>query len=278
MADNLGYTEGSGKLIKTDEGGSSGAHMSVIKQAYSADGVETLITADADGLKVQLGKTITVPTSPLAGQVWPVSDNGGALSVDDSGGSLTVDAPAGTPVFVRLSSGSAAVDTIPISDAAGSLTVDGGVTAAQGAPAAVSSGWPAKITDGVDTVGISTVGATKALKVDVVQSVLTPKTRVTKSVTLVASETGTTIWDPTAGYKFVITDVIIAMAEAGRLTIFDSTNSAANLVFDGVLYGSVLHLNFQQWPWRSAAADNILKATTDADAEATITVNGYEEV
>jgi hypothetical protein len=37
-------------------------------------------------------------------------------------------------------------------------------------------------------------------------------------------------------------------------------------------------LNFQQRPWKAAAADNILKATTDADAEATITVHGYEEL
>jgi len=278
MADNLGYTEGSGKLIKTDEGGVSGAHMSVVKLAYSGDGVETPVLADADGLKVQIGKTITIPTSPLAGQVWPVSDNGGNLSVDDAGGTLTVDAPAATPVAVRLSTGAAFIDTIPISDAAGSLTVDGGVTAAQGAPIAVASAWPIKVSDGSSTVGISTVGAVKALKVDVVQQASAPQTRVTKSVTLAASETGTTLWDPTTGYKFVITDVIIVMAESGRLTLFDGTNSAANLVFDGVLYGAMYHLNFQARPWKSAAIDNILKATTDADAEATITVHGYEEL
>ena len=278
MAANLGYTEGSGKLIATDEGGSSSAHSSKVKLGYSAAGVETMVTADADGLKVQIGKSITLPTSPLAGQVWPVSDNGGNLSVDDAGGTLTVDAPAGTPVAVRLSTGSAFIDTIPVSDGAGSLTVDGGVTAAQGAPAAAANAWPVKIGDGTDAVGISTVGSVKALKVDVVQTSAAPQTRVTKSVTLGVSETGTTIWDPTTGYKFLITDIIIAMAEAGRLTIFDSTNAAANLVFDGVLYGSVLHLNFQQRPWKAAAADNILKATTDADAEATITVHGYEEL
>jgi hypothetical protein len=41
----------------------------------------------------------------------------------------------------------------------------------QGSAAALSDAWPVKISDGVDFVGISTVGGTKAIKVDVVQSV-----------------------------------------------------------------------------------------------------------
>ena len=53
-------------------------------------------------------------TVPVSGTVtanagtgpWPVTDNGG---------SLTVDAPVGTPVFVRLSDGSAAIATLPVS-------------------------------------------------------------------------------------------------------------------------------------------------------------------
>ena len=37
------------------------------------------------------------------------------VHVDDNSGSLTVDAPVGTPVFVRLSDGSAAISTLPVS-------------------------------------------------------------------------------------------------------------------------------------------------------------------
>jgi len=286
MADNLGYTPGSGKNITTDEIASDGSHCQLVKVAYSAGGDRTPVTADADGLEVQIGKSITIVTSPLAGQAWPVTDNGGLLSIDDGAGSITVDAPAATPVAVRLSSGAAFVDAIPVTDnggllsiddGAGSLTVDGAVTASQGTPAAVASGWPAKITDGTDTVGISTVGAAKALKVDVVKTAAAVETRVTKSVTLAAAATGTTLWDPDAGKRFVITDLIIAMAESGRVTVFDGADSAANRVFDGVLYGAGWHFNFQARPWKAAAIDTILKATTDADAEATITVHGYEE-
>jgi hypothetical protein len=294
VADNLGYTPGSGASIKTDQGGVSGAHMSVVKLAHSADGSETLITADGDGLEVQIGKSIDLTVEPKAATAFPVTDNGGNLSVDDGAGSLTVDAPASAPVAVRLSSGAAFVDAVPVTDNAstlsvddggGAITVDGAVTAAQGAPVAVASAWPTKISDGSDTVGISTVGSEKALKVDVVNPETAPiavspvrpaETRLTKSVTLGAAETGTTIWDPAAGKKFVVTDVIIAVAESGRLTLFDGTDSAANRLFDGMLYGAIWHLNFQARPWASSTADNILKATTDADAEATVTVHGYE--
>ena len=49
-------------------------------------------------------------------------------------------------------------------------TVVGTVTSNQGTPIAAASSWPVKISDGVDTVGISTVAGAKALKVDVVQT------------------------------------------------------------------------------------------------------------
>jgi hypothetical protein len=46
---------------------------------------------------------------------WTVTGTGGTFPVTDSGGSLTVDAPVGTPVFVRLSDGSSAISTLPVS-------------------------------------------------------------------------------------------------------------------------------------------------------------------
>jgi hypothetical protein len=41
--------------------------------------------------------------------------NANPMPVGDAGGTLTVDAPVGTPVFVRLSDGSAAIATLPVS-------------------------------------------------------------------------------------------------------------------------------------------------------------------
>src|SRR5436305_11759393 len=50
------------------------------------------------------------------------------LPVGDAGGSLTVDAPVGTPVFVRLSDGSSAIATLPVS--AASLPLPSGAATA----------------------------------------------------------------------------------------------------------------------------------------------------
>lgn len=288
MADNIAVTPGSGANLKTDQGSSTSAHMQVVKLAESTDGGETLLPADSTyGLAVEIKKSITVATSPLAGQAWPVTDNGGNLSVDDGAGSLTVDAPAATPVAVRLSTGSAFIDTIPISDASGSITVDGTATVTQGTAAAIASAWPVKLTDGTSSVTVSTnaLGVTLRDSSGTAHSESNPilvspvrplQTRVTKSVTLAASETGTTVWDPTTGTKFILTDLIISMSESGRITVFDQTNSAANIVFDGELYGWGIHLNFQARPWASSTIDNILKATTDSAAACTITATGYE--
>jgi hypothetical protein len=44
-----------------------------------------------------------------------VTGAGGTFPVTDSGGTLTVDAPVGTPVFVRLSDGTNAIATLPVS-------------------------------------------------------------------------------------------------------------------------------------------------------------------
>lgn len=46
---------------------------------------------------------------------WTVTGAGGTFPITDSGGSITVDAPVGTPAFVRLSDGTAAITTLPVS-------------------------------------------------------------------------------------------------------------------------------------------------------------------
>jgi plasmid maintenance system antidote protein VapI len=126
-------------------------------------GGDTLRDKDRAGIKTPI---IAVDLNPAGAETlmsgaMPVTDNGGTLSVDDgagsltvdgtvtanagtgpfpvsdNAGSLTVDAPVGTPVFTRLSDGTAALTTtggrlsvdasgvaVPITDNAGSLTVD----------------------------------------------------------------------------------------------------------------------------------------------------------
>jgi len=81
MADNVAITAGSGTTIRTKD------HSAVETQIVALD----LNPAGAESLMA------------------------GAMPVTDNSGSLTVDAPVGTPVFVRLSDGSAAIATLPVS-------------------------------------------------------------------------------------------------------------------------------------------------------------------
>jgi hypothetical protein len=79
-------------------------------------------SASTDVITVQGIASMTALKVDGSAVTQPVSDGGGNLSVDDGAGSLTVDAPVGTPVFVRLSDGSSAISTLPVSMAAGATT------------------------------------------------------------------------------------------------------------------------------------------------------------
>jgi len=95
-------------------------------------------------------------------RVTIASDSTGVVSVDDNGNSLTVDAPVGTPAFVRLSDGAAAITTLPVS-IAGSLTVGlptGASTAAK-QPAIGTAG-----TASADVLTIQGIASMTALLVD----------------------------------------------------------------------------------------------------------------
>lgn len=101
MADNVVAAAGSGgSTFATDD--ISGVHYPLSKLAFGALDTATLVSTAA-GLPVQQQGTFTVTGS------------GGSFPVTDSAGSLTVDAPVGTPVFVRLSDGTAAITTLPVS-------------------------------------------------------------------------------------------------------------------------------------------------------------------
>lgn len=369
--DNVPITGGSGFSIATDD--VSGIQYQRVKLDVGADGVsKPVFQGGTDGLPVDVlsGPATGLVVKPLAGQVFPVNDNGGAISVDDNGASLTVDAAVTAPVFVRLSDGANPIATLPVS---------GSITALQGTPAAAASAWPTKISDGTDTVGISTVSADKALKVDVIQSVgvvlpadeaaftaattkvqpiggvyndslgdpssgqlgglrMTQKralhisvrkadgtelgvtaapfiidpvgttkqpvklfddggtafsdasplavqlsakgrTRVTKSVSLTASQTGVTLWAPASGKRFNLISVELNISVVGDLEVFDHTSAAGNRLFNTLAAG--LPIGRHRWyfgsaPWVSAAVDQILKYTSGTGLVAIMTLHGFE--
>ena len=154
MADTLTTTTTvstipSGSIIATDDAGAAG-HVQVVKLALSADGSATAITADANGLEVQGAGVAGTP----AGGVVTVQGvaSGTVLPVGDGAGTLTVDAPVGTPVYVRLSDGAAAIATLPVS--AASLPLPSGaatLTEQQTQTTALQLIDDAVYTDGVGT-------------------------------------------------------------------------------------------------------------------------------
>jgi hypothetical protein len=101
--------DASGNIGVTDAGG-----------ALTVDGT---VTVQDGGGAITVDGTVTADagTGP-----WPVTDNGGNLSIDDGGNSITVD-DGGAALTVD---GTVAVSgTVAVTDNSGSLTVDGAVTA-----------------------------------------------------------------------------------------------------------------------------------------------------
>jgi hypothetical protein len=58
---------------------------------------------------------LIISSGAEGGRTGVLVDSTNPLPVSDAGSSLTVDAPVGTPVFVRLSDGSAPITTLPVS-------------------------------------------------------------------------------------------------------------------------------------------------------------------
>lgn len=130
MADGIDITAGSGTTILTDDTGASG-HAQVVKLAYSANASATLITADADGLLVNLGANndVTV-TGTITANLAAGSNNVGDVDV------LSVPAPlsttgngtAATALRVSLANDSTGIVALTTSSAAiGKLAANSGV-------------------------------------------------------------------------------------------------------------------------------------------------------
>lgn len=144
-------------------------------------------------------KTGQLPAALVGGRL-DVNIGAGTVTVQDGAGSITVDSaqlpaalvggrldvvvgaalPTGTNIIglaklvdtagVNVAAVSAA-NALKVDGSATTQPVSGTVTANQGTAAVVGNAWPVKVSDGTDTVGISTVGGNKALKIDVVQDV-----------------------------------------------------------------------------------------------------------
>jgi len=99
---------------------------------------------------------------------------------------------------------------------------------------------------------------------------------VKKTVDFTASQTAQTIWDPTTGTKFVITDWVISASAAGTITVFDSTDTTGNRVCKLNIAANGGACKRYKKDFESALLNNVLKYTTGTIMTGSITVSGYE--
>lgn len=182
MADNTTLNTGTGgDTIATDD--IAGVKYPRSKIVIGADGTNDGDVSSSNPLPVSLA---SVPSHNVtnAGTFAVQASQTGTWAVTDGSGSLTVDAPVGTPVFVRLSDGAAAITALPITDNSGSLTVDNAGTFAVQVSSALPAGTNAigKLAEnsGV-TIGAVEIAAAQTLATVTTVSTLTTCTTLTGS-------------------------------------------------------------------------------------------------
>lgn len=125
MADNVQFqsaqlaTPASGTQVSTDEAASG--HIQRVKLAYSADGVDTHVQADANGLLVNLGTREDEVQNNIQGTDVGITTKSVVFGLNSGGG--------GSYEPVKVTPSGAL--TVEIDDGGGSITVDGTVAATQ---------------------------------------------------------------------------------------------------------------------------------------------------
>lgn len=208
MADTgVGITPGSGADIAVNVVGS--LKLQRVKIDMGGDGLSVPLVGDATyGIPVDIKRFpagAVLVNNPTAANL-KVDPSGVTSPISDAGGSLTVDAPAGTPVAVRLSTGSAFIDTIPVT---------GTVTSNQGTPASAANRWKVGISDGTTEATVDS--GTGALKVYIAGGSTGGGTSLADKAAFVD---GTGLATPIAGvYNDSATDPSAAHAAALRMTV-----------------------------------------------------------
>lgn len=201
MANNIPITAGSGTVIATDD--VSGVHFQYVKLAFGADDTATLVTSAV------------------------------GLPVSDAGGSFTVDAPVGTPAFVRLSDGTAAITTLPVSLASvpSHAITNAGVFAVQSAAAgdvahgATNSGNPLQagyeaIAHGANPTAVTAGQRTKgyANRAGVPFTICGHPNIITSRTQFTAAQTDVSLVGTiAAGTKVVLTSIMVSLDNASTV-------------------------------------------------------------
>lgn len=241
------------------------------------------LQVDANGrLKVEAFSGETLPVSMTSTTVTgtvAVTQSGtwDEVGINDSGNSITVDAPVGTPAFVRLSDGAAAITTLPVSLAsvpshavtnAGTFAtqVDGSaLTALQliddtifaddaGVTLGTSKGsvlaGVAVNTDGTDPTAVSAEGDAAALRTDM-------------NRLLIVNQTHPRFWHVSADYASAQTNVSVKAAPGASLSLYITDLTISNGATAGnitLLDGSGGTVLYEIYPGVTGGVDKQLRS------------------
>ena len=145
MADNVSFqstalaTPASGTVISTDE--ATSGHVQRVKLAYSADGSDTHISADANGLLVNTGAHLDDVVNAVATTDQAITTKSAVFGYTTAGGGSF------QPVKVTPSGAL----TVEVNDGGGSITVDGTVSIGGTVTTALIAGSTATLTNIDDT-------------------------------------------------------------------------------------------------------------------------------
>ena len=195
----------------------------------------------------------TIDTVTTITNTVHVDDNSSTLSVDDGASSLTVDnatiSVVGSGIEATAQRVTIATDStgvLSVDDNGGSLTTD------------IGTALPA---------GTNIIGAVKR---DVINY-----TPITKYYTNAGAVTDGIVWSPSAGKKWVITDMILSISAAATITLEEdlAAGDSVRIKYELAANGGV-STNFQT-PLHGTEDDADLLITTSA-GNIYITVTGYE--
>lgn len=174
MADNLNVSEGSGKVLATDE--ITSVHHVYNKMEWGADGTATPVASGVSALPIQDGgNSITVDGTLTAvttvgtiTNVVHIDDNSSTISIDDGGGAITVDgtvAFSNTTIAVTnagtFATQAAQSGTWNITNISGTVSLPTGAATAAKQPALGTAG-----TASSDVLTVQGIASMTALKVD----------------------------------------------------------------------------------------------------------------
>lgn len=281
-------------------------------QGTAANGLEVDVTRIATGAKIQLtdgtsdatvrnlaaNDALNVAIVDGSGnQVTSFAGSGGTSSTDDA--DFTAGSTAGTPSMGVFESTPTTVTDFDMGiigiDANRRVRISLDASTLDVAHDAVDAGNPTKIGGKARTALPTAVAAND--RVDSTWDTLgrllvghiAPEMAVHKNKTYTSTQTGSALWDPTAGKKIAVTSVVIGTygVTAGRIILWfgDNADTTFTQDTDQVLFAASFAPSSTVKPGATytpaspvfcTTADRELHVTTDAAISFDLTVEGYE--